>query len=288
LGNPAREGTTLFPGFNRTFSSLSGSAGFTCAVSKTLNVKFNIGSGFRAPNIAELGSNGVHEGTFRYEIGNPMLKPENSLQTDGEIAAIWDRIRIAFNGYVNYIAHYIYERNDHGETISVDGTDYRVYRFVQGNSLLKGFELEADFHPLEQLHFDNSIDYVVGTNLTTGTPLPFIPALHSVHTLRWTIKTGKTSRLSSPYLELGGQFQLRQDRIDPFETPTPGYFLLDASAGTKVRLGRQWLTLFISGNNLTNTKYFDHLSRLKEVGVYNPGWNVVAGIVLPFGIYDGN
>jgi outer membrane receptor for ferrienterochelin and colicin len=39
-----------------------------------LIVRLNLASGFRAPNLAELTSNGVHEGTNRYEIGNSDLK----------------------------------------------------------------------------------------------------------------------------------------------------------------------------------------------------------------------
>jgi iron complex outermembrane recepter protein len=284
LGLPSPGGDTIFPGFNSTFAAFSGSTGFTFAASKIFNFKFNLGSGFRAPNIAELGSNGVHEGTFRYEIGNPALRPENSLQVDGEISASWSWLSVTFSGYYNYIANYIYQRNLDEETIVKEGTTYQVFRFVQGNSVLKGFELEIDFHPVDQLHFENSLDYVMGTNETISTPLPYIPALHSVHKLRWTFHSGAQSRLSAPYVEIGGQIHFAQDRVDTFETPTPGYFLLDASAGTKLRIAKQLWTLFISGSNLTNQTYFDHLSRLKDVGVHNPGWGLTFGLVIPFGI----
>ena len=40
------------------------------------NLKLNLARGFRAPNISELSSNGVHEGTQRYELGNTSLKPD--------------------------------------------------------------------------------------------------------------------------------------------------------------------------------------------------------------------
>jgi iron complex outermembrane recepter protein len=286
LGRPAPFGDTIFPAFNNTFSSFSGSTGFTFAASKVFNFKVNLGSGFRAPNIAELGSNGIHEGTDRYEIGNPDLKPENSLQADGEISANWRWLSITFNGYYNYIANYIYQRNINEETITVAGIPYKVFRFVQGNSVVKGFELEIDFHPLDPLHIENSLDYVMGTNESTSTPLPFIPALHSVHKIRWTFATGKHGLLSAPYLEIGGQIHFAQDRVDTFETPAPGYFMLDAAAGTRLRIGNQLWNMFISGSNLTNTMYFDNMSRLRELGVYNPGWGVTVGIVAPFGLYE--
>jgi iron complex outermembrane recepter protein len=284
LGIPTVSGDTLFPGFRSDFSAFTGSLGMTFRLNRLINFKFNIGRGFRAPNIAELGSNGLHEGTFRYEIGNPDLKSETSLQVDGEIALNAEKINLVFNGFYNLIDHYIYYRNLDGEQKEVDEKSFPVYRYVQGNAVLKGFELELDFHPVEALHFENSADYVWAANRTTETPLPFIPALHTQHTLKWTFETSKSSRVKSPFLQAELELHFRQDRIDTFETRTDGYYLLNASAGMNLLVGRQRWTLFVGGKNLTNVRYYDHLSRLKEVGIYNMGINVTAGLIVPFGI----
>jgi iron complex outermembrane recepter protein len=157
---------------------------------------------------------------------------------------------------------------------------------VQGNSVLKGFEFELDFHPIDQLHFENSLDFVMGTNESRGTPLPLIPPLHSFHELKWTFKTSKKSIITGPYVSVSAEINYAQKRIDTFETPTPGYFLLNASMGSRFRVQNQVWTFFISGKNLTNTKYFDHLSRLKEIGIYNMGLNVTFGVIIPFGLYS--
>ena len=42
--------------------------------------RINIASGFRAPNLAELTSFGVHHGSNRFEIGNPDLDSEQNFQ----------------------------------------------------------------------------------------------------------------------------------------------------------------------------------------------------------------
>jgi len=285
-GHKSTSGDTLFPGFSSTFSAVTGSAGITFKLNKTFNLKFNVGRGFRAPNIAELGSNGVHEGTFRYEIGNPLLKPEVSLQADGEISANTKYLNAVFNGFYNTIDNFIYYRNTGNEKKIYNGISYPVYRYIQGNSVLKGFELELDIHPVDPLHLDNNIDYVMGTNISTGTPLPFIPALHSQHDLKWVMKTGKHSVIENPWLEAGVEIHYAQKRVDIFETETPGYVLLNASVGTMLKVQHQNWTLFISGKNLTNAKYFDHLSRLKEVGIYNMGRNITVGVMIPIGVYE--
>jgi iron complex outermembrane receptor protein len=285
LGKPAPSGDTLFRAFSRNFSAFTGSTGMTFRLNKDINFKFNVGRGFRAPNISELSANGLHEGTFRYEIGNPDLNSETSLQVDGEIS--WDNkyLNMSFNGYYNIIDNFIYYRNIDGEKKEVNGVWYPVYRYVQGNSLLKGFEFELDIHPIEALHFDNNLDYVWGSNLSTGTPLPYIPALHLNDQVKWTFKTRKTSAMKKPYIQLEMETHFTQDRIDVFETVTPGYVLLNFNVGTRLKVQKQLWTLYISGTNLLDTKYYDHLSRLKEVGIYNMGRRITLGLVIPFGIY---
>ncbi|MDB5240366.1 MAG: TonB-dependent receptor [Spirosoma sp.] len=60
---------TKFTGFTAYYGNYSGSVGASYQVSPHLLVKGNVARGYRAPNMAEIGSNGRHEGTFRYEIG---------------------------------------------------------------------------------------------------------------------------------------------------------------------------------------------------------------------------
>lgn len=285
LGIPAPSGDTLFHAFSKDFSAFTGSTGMTFRLSKAINFKFNVGRGFRAPNISELSANGLHEGTFRYEIGNPALDPETSLQIDGEIA--WDNkyLNMAFNGFYNIIDNFIYYRNINGEKKEVNGVWYPVYRYIQGNSLLKGFEFELDIHPIEQLHFDNNLDYVWGGNMSTSIPLPFIPALHLTDQVKWTFRTHKTSALKQPYIQLEMETHFAQDRIDEFETVTPGYVLLNFNVGTRLKVQNQIWTFYISGKNVMDVKYYDHLSRLKEAGIYNMGRRITFGLVIPFGIY---
>lgn len=286
-GHQVQAGDTLFKSFSAQFQAVTGSTGMTFQLNKNIHLKFNVGRGFRAPNIAELASNGVHEGTFRYEIGNPELSPETSLQIDGEIGWNNKYLTALFNGYYNIIDQYIYSRNIGDEKKYVDGQWYPVYRYVQGNSVLKGFEIEIDVHPIDALHFDNSLDLVWGQNLSTGVPLPYIPAIHLQDNVRWTFTTRKTSALKQPYVEVEVETHFTQNRIDAFETATPGYVLLNASIGARVKVQKQMWSFFISGHNLTDKTYYDHLSRLKQVGIYNMGMNVTLGLVIPFGLYTG-
>lgn len=271
----------IFSRFNDpfTFSNISGSIGAAFEIAKNLNFKANIGSGFRAPNIAELTANGIHEGTFRHEIGNSKLKQETSLQFDLGLTYQAENITLGLNAYNNIIYNYIYLANLNGETIDFKENDNTstlfVYRYVHTDANLMGGEASVDFHPIKSLHFENAFVYVKGTNKATNGSLPFMPAagLNNELRLEPAIKG-----LAESYIKVGLTNVFKQNRFDVFETKTKGYTLLDAGLGTSIKTKSGKINLFIIGQNLTNKLYFNHLSRYKTVGIYNPGRNITFGI----------
>jgi iron complex outermembrane receptor protein len=288
------EGEEKFPGFKNTFNSISGALGYTHVFNDNVNFKANAGSAFRAPNPAELGSNGVHEGTFRYEIGNGNLSPERSYQADATLEFGSGILTGSLGVYENYVHNFIYASNTNDETIEVPTEDlgeYPVYRYGQVNANLYGAEASLTLHPVSYLHFENTFGYTHAQNTTLNRPLPFIPAGTMHNTLRFE---PKVKGLNAFYLSLGIDNYFKQNRIDAtFETPTASYTLLNAGIGATFKLGTQSLKLYVSGYNLTDKRYYDALSRLKPgrldqnnpaLGVYNPGRNITFGFFLPFNI----
>ncbi len=274
----------IFDAFSNDFSNISGSIGLAYELAPNLVFKGNAGSGFRAPNIAELGSNGKHHGTFRYEIGNSNLKQETSFQLDAGLEYTGKNISLGLNAFSNQIYNYIYAANLNSETIThVDhhhgnAEILPVFRYIQADASLIGGEANVDFHFIESLHFENSFSYVRGKNKETGSALPFIPAANINNEIRFepTIKG-----LASSYVKLGINNVFSQSRIDLFEEETGAYTLLDAGLGIGLKSKKGKINIWVSGQNLTNKKYFNHLSRYKLAGIYNQGRNVTAGISIP-------
>mgnify|MGYP003433498908 FL=1 len=99
---------TKFEAFTRSFSNVSGSAGISYEAGKTTTLKFNIARGFRAPGIAELASNGTHEGTNRYEYGDRHLRSETSLQADIGTEVNTEHLSLSATGFVNNIDDFIF------------------------------------------------------------------------------------------------------------------------------------------------------------------------------------
>jgi len=274
----------VFNKFDLNFSSVSASVGVTHEFSSSFHVKANAGRGFRAPNIPELSSNGIHEGTQRYEEGNTNLKPETSLQFDLGFMYESKIIEMSLNLFLNNIDYFIYSRNTDDSLLSIDGTDYSYYRYVQGQSTLSGGELTFDIHPIPHLHFENSVAYVRGQNEAMDQPLPFMPPLRVINELRYDIHTSEKSRFSDTYLELELISTARQSRTDEFEEVTEGYSILNAGIGTNLKIGKQKSYFYARLHNLFNTKYLDHMSRMKEISVHGNARGISVGFMIPVGL----
>jgi iron complex outermembrane receptor protein len=293
MDGKAFSGDSEFDSFSNKFSHLTGALGYTHEFSDAFNFKANAGSAFRAPNIAELASNGVHEGVFRYEIGNVNLKPEESYQFDASFEYQNQYINASLGGFANILDNYIYY-NTTGATIDVDdeagnSTPFPVYNFVQDNAFLRGIEASLTLHPVSFLHFENGFSYTRATNRATKQSLPFIPAATLRNELRFEPKIQGT--LNS-YISVGIDNFFKQNKVDNFETASSGYTLLNASIGTTIRIGKsQDITIYAAGRNLLDKAYYDHLSRFKPgrlsyedtgLGIYNQGRNVTFGLNIPF------
>ena len=181
------EGTEIkFPEINRTFTNLSGSVGISSLVSDDVTLKLNIARGFRAPGIAELSSNGAHEGTNRYEYGEAGLKSETSLQLDAGIDASSEHVSFSANLFLNTLRHFIYYRkleslNGGDSMILHNGQEHFAFRFNQADANLYGAEFNLDIHPhpLDWLHIENTFTFVRGklnVSQEGNNNLPFIPA----------------------------------------------------------------------------------------------------------------
>lgn len=257
---------------DKSFDSFNASLGYKTDLAENFTMRLNLASGFRAPNLAELTSNGVHEGTNRYEIGNPELKTEQNVQADLNLEYDTQHFEFFANGFYNHINNYIYA-NPTGETL--DEND--VYAYTQDNAQLFGGEAGIHFHPhpLDWLHFESSFETVTGTK-DNGDYLPLIPANSWSNTLRteFNIKNW----LENGYARLNVATTFDQNNVDGFETKSNGYTLVNLGFGGKIKLGKMAFEVNLNGNNLFDKTYIAHLSRLKNDGIPNIGRNVVLGV----------
>lgn len=165
-----------FEAIDKSYDSFNASLGYKTNLADDVTLRLNVASGFRAPNLAELTSNGVHEGTNRYEVGNSDLETEQNVQTDLNLEYKTDHFEFFVNGFYNHINNYIYT-SPTGEVIDENA----VFDYIQNNAKLYGGEVGLHFHPhpLDWLHFETSFETVTGEKQSRSVGrdyLPLIPA----------------------------------------------------------------------------------------------------------------
>ncbi|MDR2125872.1 MAG: TonB-dependent receptor [Prevotellaceae bacterium] len=252
------------PSFSKSYFALNFSTGIFQPLNDKLSFRTTFSSGYRSPNMFELLSNGAHEGTNRYEIGNTQLKTENSYQLDASLIYKSEHLELFINPYFNYIRNYIYLQPSDME---ID--DMPVYYYNQTDAYLYGGEtgLHLHPHPLDWLHIDASYSNTFGRNKHND--LPLMPSQKINANISSNFLWNKTINRLSIYLQCIYSFE--QTRIAEYELPTGDYFLLNAGLVFELRWNRQKLMLNVAANNLLNKTYYDHLSRYKNDGIYNIG-----------------
>lgn len=304
-----------FEDFSRHFNGLTGSVGAVWNVSDCLNMRFNVARGFRTPNMSELASNGVHEGSIRYELGNQQLKAEYSLQADLGIDFTSHYVSAQVALFANRIDNYIYTHRLPEEMEE----GYLTYAYTQGDARLLGFEAGFDLHPIHSIHFENTFSYVDAQLMHQSADtkhLPFTPAPRWNSEVKWELAhhshptlghhhshdqlhthAKRALSFNNIYVSAGVECYLKQNHIysaDETETCTPSYTLLNLSAGSDIQVrGRKVAELYVVADNLLNRAYQNHLSRLKYAdvntvtgrrGVYNMGRNITFKLVVPISI----
>ena len=295
-----------FPFYHKIFSGYSGSFGLTYSFSNEWSAKANISRGYRSPNISEISANGVHPGTGIYQVGNPDFNPEFNLQEDIGVNYNSKYVVINLSAFYNSISNYIFNE----KILNADGTDSlrdnnKVYQFRQGKAALFGGEFSIDIHPVQNLHFENSVSFVYGNLLSApGKPvtdstryLPNIPPVHGISELQYDFKN-KNLHLINGFIKVAAAISAPQNRAylaDNTETPTPGYTLFNAGVGAGFTNKQDKLicSIYLLADNIFNVVYQDHLSRLKYFepyptdprpyhGIYNMGRNISVKLDFPF------
>ena len=256
-----------FEALNKNFTGVTGSLGAVWNVTDKLNLRLNAARGFRAPTVSELSSNGVHEGSIQYELGNEDLKAEKSTQLDLGLDYTSHYVSLQASLFCNWIDDYIFLARLPFET---DG--YRTYQYRQGDARLMGGEVSLDVHPFNPLHIQNAFSYVRGMQLhqpDEAKNLPMMPAPKWTCDVRYEFPDFAKGHCRRTFLAFGSELNFRQNKfyaVDDTETATPSYALFNLSAGMDLHVfGHNCIELTLSCQNLFDKVYQPHLSRLKYV-----------------------
>lgn len=262
--------------FQKQSPALNEMLGFTINVSKKTNLKLCASTGFRTGNLAELASNGLHEGIYQYEIGNPNLKAEQNYNTEFSFNYYSEQIYFTLNAFHNHFKNYIY-------LAPTDESFYgiQVFRYFQQDAQLYGGEVSLTLKPelLKGIEYNTFFSTVTGI-LNNKSYLPYIPANKLHNEIKYSFKINK--HLDHCYLLIAHNYIFKQTTPAFYETKTSDYNLFNVGIGMNINTKKQPITINLICNNLLNEYYYDHLSRFKNYGFHNIGRNIVLSIKIPF------
>ena len=257
---------------------ISVSGGATWDYRDGYELGFGISRGQRAPSLEELFSDGPHLASNTFEIGDPTLDDETSLNFDLYWRKVSGPLTVQANLFYNQIDEFVFlSENDLNHDGAADRVDadfngnpaailspdedeqLLLVNHVQGDADFWGFELEAQYRLLDDhrgtVHARVWTDYVSG-ELDAGRDLPRITPLRYGGSLDWNWEPW--------YGAIDVMRVTKQEDTAPLETETAGYTLLTLRVDYTLPMGRRDVTLFARGTNVLDEKARRHTSFLKN------------------------
>lgn len=286
---------------DQEFTPISLSAGVVYTINESYNVGVSLSRSERAPSASELLSFGPHIGTRTYEIGALFDLSEKGefvlsqtaidLETANNIDLTFRKtqgdVGFVFNAFYNQVDNYYFQEetglfaesghdHDHGEeghgeeehSEDEHSDELPVYLFGSADAVLHGFELQVAWQTTDNLKLDFFADYVKA-RLKDGGALPRTSPMRVGSHVAYTLDNIRA--------DLDITYFAKQDDISTFETETDGYTLVDASITYDIPLGDIDLSVYLSGENLTDEEARVHTSFLKGIAP-RPGRNFAFGV----------
>ena len=242
------------PDYRRNFSALSGSLGASYALADGVRIGITGSHTERAPAAEELFANGPHAGTQAFEIGNPDFVKEVSNGVEASLRASRPGFSFSVAAYYNWFSDYVYEAAT-GAVID----DLPVFQFAQADARYYGIEAEFSARIATLGGLALNIDGVGDYTRATITGVGFAPRIPPLRLLG-----GIEGKSDSFELRAEVEWTAKQDRLAAFETPTPGFTLVNASATVRPFGAESKASLTLSANNIFNVEARRHASFLKD------------------------
>ncbi len=237
----------------------------------------------RLPSSTELFWNGFHHATNTYIMGDRYLDNEESFNFDFDV--MWSLDEFTTEGSIFYydFSNYIYQTQLLGDddvpinvnSISGIGHDAYAWGMTGVGAVVYGAAIKETYKKKLQTHsIEASVAFeAIRGELKDGSNIPRMPPF-SVNTTFKHKYHGLSTTLSYKYVDKS-RFEASN------ETSTPAYSWLSAYIEYAYKSKYLEGSIFVKGENLTDSQAYNHLSFLKETAPL-PGRQISAGVTLDF------
>lgn len=233
----------------------------------------NIGVAWRAPQVNELYSSGLHHGAGTYNLGEASLSPETGVKWITSLSYTHPErgIYLTADAYVQLIKNYIYDYPT-GETRTLFSGVYPIFQYTQADALFRGVDIDASLRLAQWGAFAQRLSYglrgsvVFANELKTDRYFPFIPAPRLSQSLEW--KAQPKGLFQTLEASIGHTFVAKQTRFEPSQelvaTTPDAYHLFEAAVGGTIAIAdQQTLSVRLSCENLFNQLYKEYTNRFR-------------------------
>ena len=291
------EPTNTITARTRDWRNATGSLGTTYQVSGQLTLSGNFSTAWRAPNVSDLYSDGLHQSAVAYERGNPNLKPEQAYNTNIGVEYTGERLYADIALYSNQINDYIYLKPDSVPIVRQRGA-FPAYSYSQVRATFRGVDATIRHKLTDRLTFTSRTSLLFAYDHTNRDYLVNIPPNRIDNGLRYELvdrRVTNVKRVSGVYFSLTNQYVARQSRAPivtqrqengqviftgDFAPPPAAYTLWGGEIGFAWRVDHQSIQIILTGTNLLNRAYRDYLDRFRYFA-NEPGRNIMLKLKWP-------
>ncbi|HBH22138.1 MAG TPA: hypothetical protein DDY13_01820 [Cytophagales bacterium] len=247
-------------------------AGISYHLNEDISLTTSYGRSYRAPSLEER-YKFINLGNA-IEMGNPDLVPEQGNFLDAGIKINTSRIQLTGNVFINYIDKMItmapadsvsfFISDDAGPS---QKTFARRYQNIN-KALLSGFEVSVDWLAYSSGVAYGQLNYVRGIDRSKEENLPQIIPFNGMIGLRQKVRDAGS-------IDLRVRHFAAQNNVAEGEVTTDAYTLLDCFFESEPLRMSGWQLQFTAGiENITNTRYRNHLSTNRGFWMLEPGRNI--------------
>ncbi|MGB5356549.1 MAG: TonB-dependent receptor [Eudoraea sp.] len=256
------------------FNNLSASLGATYTFSNNYKLFLNYGLSSRAPNPAELFSEGLHHSASRIELGDLLFESEIGHNISISFQKKAGAFVFAINPYINTINNFIVlEPTGIQQTIR---GNFQVWEYRQTNAQLLGFDVDINYNFNKFFGLYSQFSLVKGYDRERDEPLINMPPVSTKNALVY-----QNQKLNNLWVQLQSEYVFRQNEFpdNNFEvfipetgttelvdvsTPPPAYHLFNFDATMDFKMNsKSTLGLGFTISNLLNTSYRNYLNRFR-------------------------
>lgn len=246
------------------FQNAVGSLGIVYHFNKKVDLKLNVGTAWRPPNVSELYSNGVHHGAATYEEGDVNLKAEASTNLTTSLNYTSKFTNIELDLYHHYIQNYIYLKPQNQPILTVRGA-FPYFKYTQTNATFMGLDLMAVNTISKAVGHTLKLSYLQVYDVLNQDYIVQIPANRIENMLSLTFL--KNKKPTNTHLTLSHLWVAEQKRVplnSDFAPPPPAYHLWNLEFRSEYAINKEHkLKWGLSVQNLLNTSYKDYMNRFR-------------------------